>query len=253
MLNEQELKYLSSSTSKAELKKRTETVRASILRTLSEKNSHRPQLLRDLDDLTAQISARLPDISSRALKRIEDDIAASTNPADLEKKLIEYDEQASELDEVRRALERGRDRWREKEAFASAEEQRRAEAAYRSEMEDLEFARLVEEVKALRFTESRQVSQYIIKNKLGSKYKHISGVLEMERGPDSWKYCGGFPPHIYARLCEALELGTKDSGARVKSFKSYKEIGNGLQAKPLLSSDLSLDLHANWKPKRLEE
>lgn len=225
MLNVQEHIFLTSSASKAELKQRTEAVRESIIRSLSEKNTHRHKLLQDLDNLAAQISASLPDISSRALKSIEDDIAASANRAALETKTIKYEQQASEFTEVRRALERGRDKWHEKETLARAEEQIHAEQAKRSEKEDKEFAQLVEEVKALGFTESRQVTQYIIKNKLGNKYKHISGVLEMERGADSWKYCGGFPPHIYARLCEALGLGSKDTGARVKSFKSYKEIG----------------------------
>jgi hypothetical protein len=77
---------------------------------------------------------------------------------------------------------------------------------------------------AKRFTEGRQVSLYIMTNKLGRKYRHISGVLEMERGEDAWRFHGGFPPHIYARLCDALGLGQKTSDAKVAGFKSFSDL-----------------------------
>ena len=68
------------------------------------------------------------------------------------------------------------------------------------------------------------MSNYIIANKPGRKYRNISGVLELERGEEAWQYHGGFPPHIYARLCEALELGQKPSDARVAGFKSFSDL-----------------------------
>ena len=44
-----------------------------------------------------------------------------------------------------------------------------------------EFWSLVEECKEKGFCESRQVTNYIIKNRLGDKYKHIAGDLYLRR------------------------------------------------------------------------
>ncbi|MFN5965119.1 MAG: cold shock domain-containing protein, partial [Pseudanabaena sp.] len=78
-------------------------------------------------------------------------------------------------------------------------------------VEEEEFRQLVEEISALRFTQSKQVSAYIVRNRLGHKYKHISGILQMELGGEVWNFNGGFPPNIYARLCDALGLGNQGS------------------------------------------
>ncbi|MFO0211591.1 MAG: cold shock domain-containing protein, partial [Pseudanabaena sp.] len=53
-------------------------------------------------------------------------------------------------------------------------------------VEEEEFRQLVEEISALRFTQSKQVSAYIVHNRLGHKYKHISGILQMELGGEVW-------------------------------------------------------------------
>ena len=74
------------------------------------------------------------------------------------------------------------------------------------------------------FRKSHQVSDYIIKNKLGDKYQNISGVLEMENSTSSWKFNGGFPPRIYAKLCERLNLGNKETDSRVTGFTSFKDL-----------------------------
>ena len=89
---------------------------------------------------------------------------------------------------------------------------------------DNEFNQLVEEMKNLGFTQSRQVSQYIMNNNLGSKYKNISGIVEMEKEGTRWSYQGGFPSKIYARLCAELGLHNQGSRARAVSFTSFKDL-----------------------------
>jgi hypothetical protein len=91
-------------------------------------------------------------------------------------------------------------------------------------VEEEEFRQLVEEISALRFTQSKQVSAYIVSNRLGHKYKHISGILQMELGGEVWNFNGGFPPNIYARLCDALGLGNQGSRAVPLAFTPYKDI-----------------------------
>ncbi len=95
------------------------------------------------------------------------------------------------------------------------EAQRRAEEA--------EFDALVAEIRPLGFSHSSQVSKYIVQNSLGYKYKKISGYLTMESGEEKWEFKGGFPPNIYARLCDALALNNYHSGARATQFESFEE------------------------------
>lgn len=90
--------------------------------------------------------------------------------------------------------------------------------------EEEEFRQLVAEMSALRFTQSKQVSAYIVRNRLGHKYKHISGILQMELDGEVWNFNGGFPPIIYARLCDALGLGNQGSRAVPLTFTPYKDI-----------------------------
>ncbi|NLV96091.1 MAG: hypothetical protein GX043_01980 [Desulfovibrionales bacterium] len=91
---------------------------------------------------------------------------------------------------------------------------------------EVEFKNLVNEIRLLGFTHSNQVSNYIVKNKLGYKYRHISGILKMKQGDDVWNFKGGFPPKIYASLCK--ELGVSNQGTKSKplAFKSFKEIAD---------------------------
>lgn len=224
MLSEQEIRSLRSSASKAELAERAELIRQSITRTFPEKSPNRVLLLQALDQKISEISSSLPDISPRTLEKIESEVARAMTGSDLTEKLRQYEDLASRSGDVRRALKNGREKWEERQALARRQEQERAEAIRRAQLEDEEFQQLVEEVMAKGFTESRQVSHYIMTNKLGRKYRHISGVLEMERGEDAWRFHGGFPPHIYARLCDALGLGQKPSDARVAGFKSFSEL-----------------------------
>lgn len=122
----------------------------------------------------------------------------------------------------------------EEERKQKSEELRRAETTRLQEIADQiranekaeedEFCQLVAELTVLGFTQSKQVSAYIVRQKLGFKYQHISGVLQMKMGGDVWNFNGGFPPKVYARLCSELGLGNQGSGAKPLSFIAYKDI-----------------------------
>ncbi|WP_174871188.1 hypothetical protein [Pectobacterium polaris] len=91
-------------------------------------------------------------------------------------------------------------------------------------LEEQEFNELVTELSRLGFTHSSDVSEYIIKNNLGTKYKNISGILQMKKRGDEWSFDGGFPPDIYARLCQKLRLKNRGSQARPGEFTPYKNV-----------------------------
>lgn len=88
---------------------------------------------------------------------------------------------------------------------------------------EAEFNALVKEMRPLGFTQSAQVSEYIVKNKLCMKYKHLSGYLAMEHDGSQYVFVGGIEDKYYARLCCALGLGNKESGARVIGFTSFAD------------------------------
>lgn len=98
------------------------------------------------------------------------------------------------------------------------------EQKIQEEVEEKEFEELVAEMKPLGITESREVSRYIMNNRLGYKYKNISGIVKMEQNGTSWHFKGGFPPIIYARLCEELGLSNQGTRARVVGFKAFKDL-----------------------------
>jgi hypothetical protein len=89
---------------------------------------------------------------------------------------------------------------------------------------DQEFELLVDEINSKGFSRSAEVSNYIIRNKLGNKYQNISGVLIMSNSKDTWKFNGGFPPDIYAKLCERLNLSNNGSDSKVVGFTSFKDL-----------------------------
>lgn len=101
---------------------------------------------------------------------------------------------------------------------------REEEQKRQRKIEDKEFELLVAEIEPKSFTMSAQVSDYIVKNRLGDKYKNISGILEMENNGSSWKFNGGFPPRIYAELCRRIGLGNKGTNSRVVGFIPFKDM-----------------------------
>ena len=93
-----------------------------------------------------------------------------------------------------------------------------------SYVEQKEFNALVAEISACGFSRTAEVSEYIRRNQLGQKYQHISGIVTMRSNGDQWRFVGGFPTHIYARLCEALGLGNNGSRAEVVGFTPFKKV-----------------------------
>lgn len=92
------------------------------------------------------------------------------------------------------------------------------------QVEEDEFNQLVAETRSRNFSRSKQLSYYIVNNKLGYKYQNISGILEMENDERTWNFDGGFPPRIYARLCEELGLGNEGTRAKPKKYTPYKDL-----------------------------
>ncbi|WP_417642420.1 hypothetical protein [Enterobacter kobei] len=91
-------------------------------------------------------------------------------------------------------------------------------------LNEQEFNELVTELSALGFIYSSEVSEYIVKNNLGAKYKNIAGILQMKKNGDQWLFDGGFPRDIYARLCRKLKLKNKGSQAHPGEFTPYKNV-----------------------------
>jgi hypothetical protein len=109
--------------------------------------------------------------------------------------------------------------------------QQREKEEQSQNIKEEEFELLVAEMQSKGFTQSAQVSNYIVMNRLGDKYQNISGVLEMTKGGPTWNFNGGFPPRIYAKLCDRLNLGNRGTDAKVVGFTSYKDIKNKTEGK----------------------
>jgi len=129
-------------------------------------------------------------------------------------------ERAGELESERNEL------INEKKRIVSKRREEREAQPKQEEIEENEFSQLVAEMAPLGLTHSTQVSSYIVKNKLGLKYKNISGIVKMKQEGTEWNFKGGFPPNIYARLCEALDLQNNGTSARVVGFTSFKDLQN---------------------------
>lgn len=94
---------------------------------------------------------------------------------------------------------------------------------FSSDSEQEEFERLVEDMKILNFRTSGELSKYISRNKLGWRYPHLTGRLEMTNGLDVWEFDGGISDKWYAKLCERLHLANARSLSWVKKFTSYAD------------------------------
>ena len=79
---------------------------------------------------------------------------------------------------------------RKKKEAEEAQRRLMAEFAKERETEEEEFRLLVEEIRSHRFTHSKQVSSYIMRNRLGDKYRNISGVVKMELEGNTWDFNG---------------------------------------------------------------
>jgi hypothetical protein len=223
-MTEQEIQSLKSSKSQAELTAKAERIRESIKHTFSDKSPHRITQLNEVDNLVGRVSAILPAFSKQELHRIEMEVATSSNRHQLEAVLAKYARQVAANMDVQAAVNLGVRRWEEDERARIALKAQKEKQRQIAEMAEAEFSQLVEEMSAMGFTHSKQVSAYIVRNKLGHKYKYICGVLEMELDGDVWNFDGGFPPEVYKRLCDALGLKNNGSQAYVRKFTPYEEI-----------------------------
>lgn len=158
--------------------------------------------------LTSKVETLWKDIASTQPKWLEEVTLALVG----EKRAGELWVEREILQDARRlAAESGRQK---------AAEERKAQ----QDLEEREFAQLVAEMKPLGFSESRDVSRYIVRNRLGLKYQNISGIVRMMQSDDMWDFKGGFPPKIYARLCEALDIGNQGTRAQAVGFTPFKDL-----------------------------
>ena len=178
------------------------------------------------DDINSKVLDNLPNFVKK-IESIWTDID-STLPVwlrDITDDLVGID-RTNELSLERDGLERERRELEEKRQKEWDAQQKIEEEnlQMQEEAEEKEFEQLVAEMKPLGITKSNEVSCYIMKNRLGNKYKNISGIVMMEQDGTSWDFKGGFPPDIYARLCEQLGLSNQGSRARAVGFKSFKDL-----------------------------
>ncbi len=87
-----------------------------------------------------------------------------------------------------------------------------------------QFDALVEEMRPLGYEKSREVSNYIVRHRLGLKYSAISGRLVMSEGGRTWDFMGGIDPRIYARLCHELHVGNQKTPAKPVEFTPFKHL-----------------------------
>lgn len=162
-------------------------------------------------DLRRQKPSWLDDVTSDLVGRDRADELS------LEREHLEAEEQK------KRELERKELEAREALEQEKRQRQRNAERV-QEQLEEGEFKSLVAEITRFGFTHSSQVSKYIISNRLGYKYKNISGILQMECDGTTWNFKGGFPPKIYARLCDELGLSNNGTRAKAVAFESFGNI-----------------------------
>lgn len=93
------------------------------------------------------------------------------------------------------------------------------------QIEKDEFEQLVRELEPLDFSSSKDLTSHILQNKLGTRFPHISGILEMEKDGRTYNFRGGFPPHIFAKLCQRLRLARDTSSASATNFQSFQSLG----------------------------
>lgn len=156
------------------------------------------------------------------------------NKLKLERESLEKDNKdKKDKKEAEELQQKERDRLKKIELEKIENERRRIEEEKKKQLElqkrqqkieEEEFELLVAEMEQKNFTMSAQVSNYIINNRLGEKYKHISGVLVMENNSSIFEFNGGFPTNVYAKLCERLNLGNKRTKSRVVSFTAFKDL-----------------------------
>jgi len=113
---------------------------------------------------------------------------------------------------------------KEQEAQQKIKESKLQKLKVNQKIKEKEFKKLVAEMKPLGITKSQEISLYIKKNRLGYKYKNISGIVKMEQDGNFWNFKEGFPEDIYAKLCKELGLSNQGTSARAVDFKPFKDL-----------------------------
>jgi uncharacterized membrane protein YhaH (DUF805 family) len=93
-----------------------------------------------------------------------------------------------------------------------------------SRIEADELHRLLAEMRPKQFSSSADLSNCIVRNDLGRKYPNISGVVRMRERGREWDFHGGFPPHIYRRICDLMWLDNEGTKAQPVGFIPFKKI-----------------------------
>ena len=225
MLNQSERHSLVTASSKAELKNRANKIKESIDFTFGPDSQSRETIIKELETFVEQISKTLPDISAKELETISANIEFANNQQEIREyiKLLTTQYQAPNP-EIREAIVEGKGRWNRRKLELEKEKEELEKKKIKQEILEQEFQLLVEEMKPKEFKTSSEVSKHIMKNNLASKYKNISGILELADGWNPWDFHGGISPQYYARLCEELGLGQKKSNATVESFTSFEDL-----------------------------
>ncbi|RME49982.1 MAG: hypothetical protein D6790_21795 [Caldilineae bacterium] len=78
-----------------------------------------------------------------------------------------------------------------------------------------------------RFETSKQLSNFIVTHQLGHRYPNISGIVRMELDGEEWDFKGGFPPKIYAIICDELGLSNQGTRARPIGFIPFRDLYEG--------------------------
>lgn len=116
------------------------------------------------------------------------------------------------------------ERRREIEALRQNEIERIAKKHCLEKIKADELYQLVTEMRPLGFTHSKELSNYIVRHKLGYRYPNISGIVIMEDGGTEWEFPGGFPPDIYKMICIELDLANQGTSARPVAFTPFKDV-----------------------------
>jgi cold shock CspA family protein len=134
--------------------------------------------------------------------------------------------------EARRERERQEAERQEQIRIAKENEIRRLASQYSlGEVEAEELHQLLTEMRPLGFTRSKELSNYIVKHRLGYKYPNISGIVRMQEASQEWDFHGGFPTSIYRIICQELDLDNERTLARPIGFTPFKDVGNTSKGK----------------------
>lgn len=145
----------------------------------------------------------------------------------LEKEKSFYDKRHQQQKELTLEEQLGaaeKEQLREAEVLRQSEIKRIVKENCLTRLEADELHKLLIEMRPLNFKYAKDLSKYIVKNQLGYKYQHISGILTMRGEADEeWDFHGGFPPYIYKIICRELGLDNQRTFAKPEHFIPFSD------------------------------